>query len=49
MDMAVSVGLMTAQQKADLIALADTQIPKWQSIGLKSAPQLWQIEEARAW
>jgi len=49
MDAVVAAGLVTAQQKADLLLLADTQIPKWQSLGLKQAPQLWQIEEERIW
>ena len=46
MDNAVAVGLMAPEQKTSLISLADSQIPKWQDLGLQAAPQLWQIKEA---
>ena len=41
---AVTAGLVTRAQTAELLALANTQVPRWQSLGLKK-PMLWQLEE----
>jgi hypothetical protein len=44
MDAAVTAGLVTAAQARELVALGDTTIPRWQSLGLRK-PMRWQIEE----
>tara|TARA_B100001939_G_C16947103_1_gene620748 strand:+ start:1418 stop:1831 length:414 start_codon:yes stop_codon:yes gene_type:complete len=45
MDQAVSAGILTLQQKAELVALADTKIPRWRDLGLTRMPVRWEVEE----
>ena len=46
MDAAVGLNLLSADQKTALIALSETKIPRWQSLGLRQIPKGSQIAEA---